>query len=104
MLPRNVTPDDVAAVMVPEMLAPDCVRVHAVVPGPDESDAVPEYVPVSTTAATLGDAGEFEDELPQPVFRVSMPRKSRTRIGHVPVERVRDNESVTCLTAERASS
>ena len=63
-VPLPVTFVDVSVMdIVPEIDVPDCVTCHVICPGPDESFADPDQVPVSDVGGEgLGSVGEEPDE------------------------------------------
>jgi hypothetical protein len=63
-VPRPVTFVVVSVMdIVPEIDVPDCVTCHVICPGPDESFAGPDHVPVSDVdGGELGSVGEEPDE------------------------------------------
>lgn len=69
IVPRPVTFVDVSVmVIVPDTDVPDCVICHVICPGPDESLADPDHVPVrdaDVDGGALGSVGE-EDEHARP--------------------------------------
>jgi hypothetical protein len=54
---KTTDPDGVLAVTDPEGVVPVCVRTQVMLPGPVESEAVPEYVPLSVTLGPIGPVG-----------------------------------------------
>ena len=66
IVPRPVTFVDVSVmVIVPDTDVPDCVICHVICPGPDESLADPDHVPVSddeVDGGALGSVGEPDEQ------------------------------------------
>jgi hypothetical protein len=64
IVPRPVTFVDVSVMdIVPDTDVPDCVICHVICPGPDESLADPDHVPVNgVDGGALGSVGEEPDE------------------------------------------
>lgn len=65
-LPAKATvPRGVVAITGPDTELPDCEIVHAMFPGPVESDADPEYMPSSVVTLGVGE-GEVGVKFPEP--------------------------------------
>lgn len=70
------------AVTGPEIEAPVCETVHVILPGPVESDADPEYVPLKVTIGVLGEV-VVEDEPPEPPHATPVIATSTATVARI---------------------